>query len=368
MVSVRSIGWLVIAAVVVALRPAPVRACSCSFGRPGDYYLGADGRLPRDAIGIPWHGKDRLLFLEEPPRPLSTRVNLRRVVDGRSEVVPFSVVESGRIDVIVPGGGLRAGDTYTVMVREYEDDSPVNRASSKKYWSKREKQMYAKPPELHDMHEVTVSVRDESLDLRGAELRLGARTRQNVTLIDQRTAACGVDRLADTIDLTVALPPALEPYRDYFLYETRVDGKVFAHREIKCSEIRPGRSWTVKPGTDRVFSECGEQVAGLAPGDHRVAVTISMADGARSFTTPEVDFLIGCMVPDPPDPPPVAEPVVERPAEAGAPPAATQGPPPAVAPRGCAIGGSVWSWPLGLLVIRRRRGGPGGARTPRPRG
>lgn len=363
MVSLRSIGWLMIVAGVVAARPEPARACSCGFGRPGDYYLGAGQRLPRDAIGIPWHGDDRLLFLEEPPRPLSARVKLRRVVDGRSEVVPFTVVEHGEIDVIVPDGGLQASDTYTVMVREYEGDTPRIRSYKKNFWSKRERQMYAKPPELHDRHEVTVSVRDESLELGGAELRLGTRTRQNVTLIDQRTPACGVDRLADTIDLTVALPPAVEPYRDYFIYETRVDGKVFAHREIKCSEIRPGRSWTGKPGTDRVFSECGEQIAGLAPGEHRASVTISSPDGARSFTTPELEFLIGCMVPDPPDPPPVVEP-----AEPVAPPAATQGPPPATAPRGCAIGAPAWSWPLALLFIRRRRGEPGGARTARPRG
>jgi hypothetical protein len=367
-VSVRSIGWLTIAAVVVALRPTPARACSCDFYRPGNYYVGADGRLPRDAPGIPWYGTDRLLFLEDPPRPLSTRVSLRRTVDGRSEVVPFTVVERGRIDIIVPDGGLRAGDAYTVMVREYWNDSPLRRSyRPKKYWSKWERRAYAKPPELHDMLEVAVTVRDEPAELRGAELQLSARAQKVVGFIDQRTAACGVDHLADTIDLTVMLPPALEPYREYFLYETRVDGEVFAQRGSKCSVVPPGRSWTEKLGTDRVFSECGEQIAGLTPGEHRVAVTISTPDGARSFTTPEVEFLLGCGVPDPPDPPPVApaEPPAERPAE---PPPEVQGPPPAAPPRGCAIGGPAWGWPLASLLIRRRRGGPGGARTPRPRG
>lgn len=349
-------AWLVLGAGLCVYTDAAVaRACSCDFSGPGKFYVGADGRLPRDAFGIPWQGLHPLSIPEQPPRPISDRVTLlRHESDGRKVAVPFDIRAKGPIDLIVPDSGLWSGGTYTVLVREYNMyDSPYDRYVPR---DRKGRRLKLTPLPLPFTNEVTVTIHDEQLDLRGATVELAPRARGTVSHAEWRTPSCGVQAEADIIDLSVVLPPALEPYREHLLYETRVDGQVRRPQTSKCQYIPAGRSWTEKPGTDRMFSECGEQPFGLTPGEHRMSVTISTPGVGTSFSTPEMKFVIGCALPEPvAEPAPAPEPAPSvMPVAAPCPPAAMQGPPPASAPRGCSLVAPSWA-PLVLLLLRRRR-------------
>lgn len=354
--------WLALTAgVAVYVGSTVAQACSCSFAGPGRYYVGADGRLPSNSHGIPWAGPHPLSF--SIGRSIADRVTVLRHVGGRTEAVWFQVRGYGLVDLIVhewPGSG-----TYTVIVREYGDYAiPGDVERDRK--GRRVKQ--ALPYE----HKITVTYANDPLpDLGGITVQLSPRTRQKVWHAEWRTPSCGVELEADTIDLSVVLPPALEPYRDYLVYTTRVDGipgehphpgtgfpLKYEHRTSKCQDIPPGRTWTEKPGTDRLFSECGERPYGLTPGEHRLSVTIATPGGESSFTTPEITFEIGCDLPPKaaPEPEPAAAPAVEpAPVAPPCPPASPQEPPTTRAPRGCALADPSLAWLAPLLLLGRRR-------------
>ncbi len=376
----RGFGGLVVSAgISVVAWPTPARACSCDFSGPGRFYFGVDGKLPRDALGIPWFGPNALRPSEDETRPISDRVTLLRHVDGREVAAPFTIVPRGRIDLIVPKGGMRPGDTFTVTVREYGWDAPSLRYRGPVRRGKATRR--EPPPALPYELTATVTVTATEPALHGVTIELSRRRKRMVAHATFRPPACSGERESDTIDLTTVLPPALEPYRNYLLYETRVDDAPRDDQRSHCVPRTPGRSWMEEPGTDLLFSECGEEVDGLLPplsGDylsiprpglrpqgHGVTVTISTPDGAHSFTTPPLRFEIGCATSPPPDPEPPATAVSSAPPAPatsppeGPPPAppAASSPPPTSAPRGCTLAAPAWTWLLApLLLLLRRRG------------
>ncbi len=375
----RGFGWLVIGAASVTVAwPAPARACSCDFSGPGRFYFGVDGKLPRDAVGIPWFGPNTLRPSEYETRPITDRVVLLRHVDGREVAAPFTIVPSGRIDLIVPKGGLRPGDTFTVTVREYGWDAPHRRYRGPVRRGKAKPR--EPPPALPYELTTTVTVTADEPALQGATIELSRRNQRMVQHARFLPASCWGEREADTIDLTTVLPPALEPYRDYLLYETRVDDTPRDDQRSNCAPRMPGRSWMMEPGADLLFSECAGEVdgtlaslrgnyprvarEGLRPRGYGVTVTISTPDGAHSFTTPPLRFEIGCATsPPPPDPEPPATPVpsasspeVPPPEVPPVAPPGSPGPPPTSAPRGCTLAAPAWTWLLAPLLLLRRRG------------
>lgn len=339
-------------AAAIVLHAAPVHACSCDFSGPGHYYLVAGGGLPHDARGIPWHGLHELRRPEDPPRSITDRVTLTQEIDGKTITIPFTVTagrgDGDRIDILVPDEKFKPGSKYTVTVREYGGHGRGLYDRRDRYTGPKKRGKRVEYPPFPFLHEntATITILDEVPDVRGASLKLSPRSRQEVTSWGTN-GGCMTRGEADIIDLNVELPPALEPYRDYLVYSTRVDGQLFSHVAGNCDWYPDGRSWLAKPGVDRLFSDCGEKNRGLTPGEHRVAITLSTPDGLRSFTTPEVMFTIGCNLS------PASAAVVEvvDPVQAGPEPA----PPPTPAPRGCSLGAPAWGWPL-VLLLRRRRG------------
>lgn len=350
--------WLVLGVgAVVYVAPFDAYACSCAREGPGRYYVGPGNTLPRYARGIAWAGMHPLV--DVPGLPVSDRVTLLRHDDGRMVPTAFRTHRHGAIDLIVPDApSWDGGDTYTVTVRDY---SPFTDLSPR-----RDRKGRRVKPALPYSNEITVRFSEVELDLRGAVVQLSPRARQKLEHAEWRTPGCGAELEADTIHLTVVLPPGLEPWRDYLRYDTWIDGAPYDHSHpltslalryphltSKCQHVPPGRTWTESAGTDRLFSECGEQTYGLAPGEHRLIVMLTTPDGAASFTTPETSFRIGCDEPEPA--PAAAPPPSSPPLEPEQPAGLAPGPPPAASPRGCTASGSPAPLALVLLLLLPRR-------------
>lgn len=305
--------------------PAVARATTCV--RPADQarlFVGANGRLPGDAHGIPWLGR-----WPEPERKLVVR---HQGADLLRRDVPFTREGEGMFDMIVPDGGLRPGEIYEVAV--YTES-----------WSRRQ----------------TITVDPQPLSLTGAALELGPRRRMFVSSRGRR----GV---ADTIVAQVLLPPAAQPYREYLGYETYVDGELYrSPGSNQCARRRWGRSNRLWAGAELLVAMCdgslGGPFGGTKPGKHTVSMVVMSPDGHR-VALPEQAFELDCATS--PDSTPVAEPAAPATMEPASPvvmePAASvtnpseqpAGPPPVA--RGCSTGdGGAWSFVLLLLWLRRSR-------------
>lgn len=176
-----------ILSIVTLARPSPAKACSCDVTGPGRFYLGEGGKLPRDATGIAYHGLNPLLDPKYAPRVVKERVELLRRVGDREIAVPFTVIHRGRIDLIIPRGGLQAGDVYTITVREYGGDSPFRRWGR----SRREQaRQWKNPPALPYSTTATVTVTSDELSLADVTLTQSPRHRQLVEHKDMHPPGC----------------------------------------------------------------------------------------------------------------------------------------------------------------------------------
>jgi hypothetical protein len=282
----RGLGWLVIGAAIGGLvRPTPAHACSCRPGGPGHFYLGAGGKLPRDAVGIPYHEPE---FLGRGDRSLPrldpARVSLAIRDGGRDHPIDFTIFSREGLEFITPVDRMRPGQVYVVRVRARDPE-----------WEQRN---------IDAGREGTlevaaaVIVEDEPLPLAGATLTLSPRRKEDVE-VAAGGGSCSVGIAADVAALTVVLPAALEPYRDYLTYQTRVDGKLWSPSASMCQFLAPGRAWTEAPGTDKLFAACAAKGEGLRPGVHKVEVELASPDGTRSFVTPGAELEVDCAAPPP---------------------------------------------------------------------
>ncbi|WAS94918.1 hypothetical protein [Nannocystis punicea] len=259
----------------------------------------------------------------------SPKVVLERHVGQQRVATPFTLKKSFAFEFIVPEGGLRPGDRFSVTI-----DPPA--------WQR------------HEATSITVRIGDESIDLGEARLTLSGRHKGPVSLPPRGpNSACDEYFEADIVRATVELPPRLEPYRDYLLYHFLVDGELYEPAPSgRCGlRNRPplGRGRRGAPGTEVLFSTC-DGSEGLTPGTHTVAVRISTPDD-RKLTTPTQTFEVDCATsPAPAPPPPEARPPEPPAADA---PAIVPGPPPI--DRGCSLvprGPPLLVLPL---LLRRRR-------------
>ncbi len=333
LLAVLAAGWL---------WPASARACTCwqEIGA-GRFYHGEGGMLPAGARGIPWSGPVVL-------KGSRGRLSLVRHVKGRKLPIKYTIEWGDGVELIVPAGGLLPGAQYTASVSEADwRRTRAMRQQNPEYAA------YFQPAEIT----TTFSVAMEPLVPGEATLRLDAPRRDWVTTNWVSTGTCSASVSAVLVDLQVMLPAALEPFRDYLLYETIVDDHAWMPLTSSCSPPEPGRSWMVLPGADRIFAVDGKRFNGSpGVGPHVVAVKIRTPDGAQTWTTPGVPFVLDdaaatetvqVVEPAPIEPAPVvpAQPVASEPA-------------PTATPRGCNIVGSGdvgWMLPLLALGVRRRR-------------
>lgn len=290
--------------------------------------------IPRDAAGIPWYGPSLGSLRPDDPSHVTS---VERLVGGTWVSTPFTVQDAGRFDLVVPDGGLRPGDRYTITV-----DPGVARRESNVF---------------------TITVGPEAVDPSRAELVLSARQRGlvNIPPRDGDWGECSDEVAADVVQARIAWPPELEPYREHLLYTVLVDGEPYdPPRGSRCAgSRRPGRSRRGPEGTELLFATC-EGSIGLTPGPHAIAMHIETPDG-REHVTPSQALALDCatspVAPEPePEPGPGPEP---EPLEAAPPPVASPepgGPPPIAG--GCTLGVGARPWLLApLLLVRRGRRG-----------
>lgn len=314
----RAIPTAVGVAVIVTFAvttPRQASACSCGRRNTPQLYVGDEGALPRDARGIPWTNLARADIV---------RVERRR---GAAVIeVPYTIDRPGHFVLIVPEGGLLEDADYTVVRRDPSETS-------------------------------TVTIHGDMIDLEAVRLSLGPRRRDSVKLVPRAPAGQCSDRAeADVLDAEARLPPALERYREYLVYEFIVDGALYdPPTSSLCRQgwRTPGRSHRARAGGEKLFSTCAEGI-GLAAGTHSVALAISTPDGRRHVTAPQT-FELDCETS-----PPAEEVIAAAPVEPPEPaPAADEaspsaGPPP-VSAAGCRLGGRAPPWLLFVLLVARRR-------------
>ncbi|MCA9636633.1 MAG: hypothetical protein KC420_11455 [Myxococcales bacterium] len=312
-------GLFALAALVTAT-PRSASACSCGGRHAPHVYVGEEGALPRDALGIPW--------IDVVPRDI---VGVERRRGAAVSEVRFKVETEGPFVIVVPEGGLLEGADYTVFLGDRSNAT-------------------------------TVTIGGDVIDLEAVTLVLGPRRRSRVGLVPLAAKGqCSDLAEADTIVAQAALPPAIGRYRDYLLYEFIVDGARFDPPAASlCGSERPGRSARAGPGGEVLFTTCAEGI-GLAAGGHTVALAISTPDGRRHVTptqaleldcetSPPPEAVIEAAAVEPPEPAPTTE-------EAS--PSAA--PPPLAA--GCRLAEGAPPWALFVLLVGRRRGSSRGRRS-----
>lgn len=313
----RAVAGALVVVAVAAMRPSPAEACSCRAPPRGQFVVGTNGEVPADAPGIAWSGDALESSMQDEPSHVT---KLERHYGGSRSPVRFSLVRRGRFEFIVPEGGLRAGEQYDVAVEMK--------------WGIRT-----------DRFETTVRVEAGPLALAEARLVLSPRRRQTVDVPPRNAVSCSDEIEADVVRARVELPPTLEPYRDYLLYATIVDGEPReSPPSSACGQRHRRRPRSLRwHEYDPLFAACDRE-DGLTPGAHTVAVRLETPDG-RTFTTPEQRFEVDCAT-SPVTEVPTPAPAASRPARAGPPPVA----------RGCVLGEGPRWWPIVALALRRRRG------------
>ena len=309
---------LTLAAAVLA---APARSDACSCGKPsGEFVRGAGGVLPADAVGIAWRGRisaDEVL-------------QFKRFVNSKWVDEPFTLQGAAVGELIVPGGGLRPGDIFKVQVVPDRARDPDGRTTA-------------------------LTVAAETIDLAAATLVLSPRRKEVIHLAPGRGGSCSHEVVADVVRASITLPPALEPYRAYLIYEILIDGEPY---EPPPSSIctRSSGLFPLRHGPELLFTACDGTI-GLWPGRHQVALEVWTPDG-RSVRTASLGFEVDCQTSPPPTDaaPTTAAPTAAAPTTEPSPPVVAAGPagPPPVA-RGCTLGAPAPWWLLLLLVRRGAR-------------
>lgn len=308
----RARGLLKIAALaLIGLTCAPSSiASACSCARPTDagwLYLGADNQLPRGARAIAWYRPQHDADAQQ-------HVRLQRWrADGGREDVPFTLERAGALAFIAPRGGFVAGARYLLRVQTSEFSEGVAALSEGRFF----------PGSVDPTGALAVTVTGAHQSLLGAGEPLSltvARTR-----IDVSTRACHHEIRASVVPLSVSLSPALEPFRDYLLYETIVEplgagdddagasAKPWRPRSSLCMKPPPGRSWqfTAAPaGDDLLYTSCEPKAKprerrtfaqlaprGLEEGRYRVWVTASSPDGRFTVSSATQEVELRCDAP-----------------------------------------------------------------------
>ena len=295
------LGFVPLAAVVLALlaAPRPASACSCvGDGRP-TLYLGAGNTLPADAYGIPWYDVE---WADLDPR----RVHLEaRDAEGRWVAARFTIRElAPGLREVIPAD--RAWKRLRISLR------PVSR--TKRVASERPGERPLEPFSVSE----EVSRRDLTLD-GSAPVTIEVAAPRISEIEAAEGGSCSRKFRASTVRIVPTIPRVLEPFLGHLLIETSVDGDRWAPQTSVCDSLPRGRSWLSQreaPGVDVVYSECPDGIGapggtapsylatdgglyhGVEPGEHLVQVIVSSPDGRFRLASPSVKFTLGCDVPD----------------------------------------------------------------------
>lgn len=216
----------VLAAASVMFAPADAWACSCASPAPVVY--SAEGKVPSDFGGIAvWSGT---YATELDSRTFAL---LRWVDDGWvDESIETEVFEElhgyGYIRpvLVLRPSTFEVGDRFLVRITDQEGQELTS----------------------------AIDVSEPLPAISGAlTLQIGE-PEMKAVYVD--SSGCEEPVWSASRSVTVGLPDALEPYRDLLFYETTVDGEQWHVTRNTCMPSPAGRSWQVKPATDRLAITC----------------------------------------------------------------------------------------------------------------
>lgn len=214
-------------------------------------YLGRGASLPRDAVGIPWSG---IAELER------SQISLKRVSIDKSEEAKFTTEHAGGVSLIVPRNKILPNEKYEITIREEN-------------WKRNAQMRRENPTVAFPAAEITatVTILGDAITLH--DIALQATNIQRVVEV-ATGSSCTNSASVHGVDIKVLLPPDLEPYREYFLYETFIDGHAWTPRHHVCESIPAGRSWLPEAGADMIYADCDGLDAGMATGRHYIDVAV----------------------------------------------------------------------------------------------
>lgn len=263
-------------ALVANLLPCEANACSCGDADmgAGRLYVGQGGTVPPNASGVPWAGPGHLKRDDE-------RVELR--VNGR--VTKFSVEEADGVTLLVPEGGLSVAAAIDLRIRENDWRRMA------KIRQKVAAEGFDLPPREIRGH---VVVTDVPLHLETVGISPSSPAKTDITIGISHQGACSDCFDADGAAFSAVLPSHAEPFADYLLYRTFVDGREWRPTNDICTPLDPGRSWMGKPGVDMVFAECTRRHGGLDQGIHSIWMEVRTPDGRESARTATFQVEVTC--------------------------------------------------------------------------
>lgn len=146
------------------------------------------------------------------------------------------------------------------------------------------------PPSRTDQFVVTAA---QPLPTALGRLIVSDRVRGELTI--EADGACSERVEAVWVDLRIEYDPTARPYRDAMLYETYVDGELWAPKDNVLSHHAPGASW-IGRGTDRLYVQCD------GPRVMRVKMIAEAPGQGHGVETPQISVNLNC---DGARPPPV---------------------------------------------------------------
>ncbi len=207
-------------------------ACSCRF--PSGGFIGPKiGRLPANAVGVPWY--TRYKIKNEPIEYIKSRSRVEIWEKREFRALPVKVIPlEGFLDdtyVVAPEGEkLRPGATYRFTVD--------------------------RKPEYRDGYEqVIVTIDRENLSsITKLALEVGPVTTEGISVAG--SPSCRRWLKVSQARIKSKLPQGARQWGEQLLYRTIVDGKIRWHAQShNCSPIVPGRSWEAV-GEDRIYAPC----------------------------------------------------------------------------------------------------------------
>ncbi len=262
-------------------------ACKCRF--PSGGFIGPKfGRLPANAVGVPWYTRYRLGNRPIENLKARSRVEIREERVFRDLPVKVTPLEGFLYDtyVIAPEGEkLKPGATYRFTV--------VSTYRSKSF-----------------LHRAQVTIDREKLS---AETRMTLDVGPVTTEIIQVSGSpsCRRGLKVSQASIKSKLPHGARQWGEQLLYRTIVDGKIRWHaKSNNCSPTVPGRSWE-GVGHDRVYAPCkGGRLAryydlpgrprgyyafkGIAPGRHTLSIAAFLPGAGVVLKTPVKSVNLRC--------------------------------------------------------------------------
>ena len=255
---------------VFLMMATAVQACSCRDTSDWGFIVPQDGRLPANAVGIPWYSSSSNWF-----PGIASRFTVEVQEDGEFRSLPVRVdpLEGfyGLFVVAPHDGVLQAGSTYRFTVDKVAEQSEGRRQ---------------------------VNVRIDHQELAdNTPLSLEAGPVERAFISVPLSVSCATVLWVRQVRIQAQLPPDARRWRDQLIYRTVIDEDRTWHQWSNlCATVPSGRSWEAV-GHDRIYVGCEQREhhgAHLEHGLHRVSIQAILPGSDIVLETPVKTVDLSC--------------------------------------------------------------------------